>query len=68
MTITLTPEEMKFLVHHLRERIAHLDDELVHTDKRELQRDLAREVQTLRTLTDRIGSNASGGSASTEKA
>jgi hypothetical protein len=54
MHLTLTVDETRLLVTHLTQRIQHLEDELVHTDKRELQRSLAREVQGLRTLTDRI--------------
>jgi hypothetical protein len=59
MQLTLTPEESSLLIRNLMQRIEHLDSELVHTDKRDLQRDLARELQALRTLTDRIRSSAS---------
>jgi len=57
MQLTLTPEESSLLIRHLTQQIEHLDSELVHTDKRDLQRDLARELQALRTLTDRIRSS-----------
>lgn len=58
MHLTLTPEETRLLVRHLSERIAYMDAELVHTDKRELQRSLVHELQALRALTDRIRSGA----------
>jgi hypothetical protein len=41
--LTLTPEESALLIHHLTQRIEHLDAELVHTDRRDLQRALADE-------------------------
>jgi hypothetical protein len=56
MHLTLTPEETRLLLHHLTQRIEHMDAELVHTDKRELQRSLAHELQALRALTERIRS------------
>jgi hypothetical protein len=61
MHLTLTPEETRLLLHHLAERIAYMDAELVHTDKRELQRSLTRDLQGLRALTDRIRSGAAAG-------
>ena len=56
MQLSLTPEETRLLLRHLAQRIEHMDAELVHTDKRALQRSLASEVNALRALTDRIGS------------
>lgn len=61
MHLTLTPEETKVLLHHLAARIEYMDAELVHTDKHDLQRALAGELQTLRSLTDRIRSGAARG-------
>jgi hypothetical protein len=58
MEITLTPDEMRLLVRHLSQWIDHLDTDLVHTDKRELQRSLARELGALRALNDRLRSIA----------
>lgn len=57
MQLTLTHEEMRLLLHHLGQRVEHLDAELVHTDKRELQRALAADLGVLRALCDRIASN-----------
>lgn len=59
MHLSLTPEETRLLIHHLTQRVDFMDKELVHTDKRELQRSLSQELQALRTLTDRICSSAS---------
>ena len=58
MHLTLTPEETRLLVSHLTQRIEHMDAELVHTDRRDLQRSLASELQALRALTERIRSGA----------
>jgi hypothetical protein len=58
MYLSLTPEETRLLIHHLTQQVDHMDTELIHTDKRELQRALAKEVEALRTLTDRICSTA----------
>ena len=58
MHLTLTPQESRLLIDHLTQQVGHLDEELVHTDKRELQRALATELQALRDLTDRIRAQA----------
>lgn len=60
MHLTLTPEETRLLLRHLTERIEHIDNELVHTDKRELQHSIARDAQELRALVDRIRSVSDG--------
>jgi hypothetical protein len=54
MNLTLTSEETGMLLRHLARQIEHMDQELVHTDKRDLQRALARDVDALRALTARI--------------
>jgi hypothetical protein len=56
MQLALTTDEARLLLGHLTQHIAHMDSELVHTDKRELQRDLARELGDVRALTDRLRS------------
>lgn len=61
MHLMLTPEESRLLIRNLTHRIEHLDSELVHTDKRELQRALAEELRDLSALTDRIRSSAQTG-------
>ena len=58
MQLTLAPEETRLLLHHLTQRIEHMDAELVHTDKRELQHSLAHELQKLKALKERIRSSA----------
>jgi len=58
MNLSLTSAETRLLLNHLTQRIDHLDGELIHTDKRELQRALAVELQQLRALTDRIRASA----------
>ncbi len=56
MHLTLTRDEGRLLLRHLTQHIEHLDDELVHTDKRELQRSLADELDELRSLATRLRS------------
>ena len=58
MHVTLTRDEGRLLLRHLTQHIQHLDDELVHTDKRELQRSLAAELDELRSLAARLRSAA----------
>jgi hypothetical protein len=52
--LTLTTDEIHLLIRHLTKEIEHIDAELVHTDKRELQRDLAEDLKELRAVTDRV--------------
>jgi hypothetical protein len=54
MQLTLMPQEARLLERHLAERLRQLDVELARTDKHELQHELAREVDQLRALTDRL--------------
>ncbi|HEY8090335.1 MAG TPA: hypothetical protein VIF09_20880 [Polyangiaceae bacterium] len=60
MQLTLTTDETRLLIQHLVRRIDEMDAELVHTDKRELQRGLARDLQMLRALTDKVRLAARG--------
>ena len=55
MTLTLTPQEAQLLRSHLARHLAHVESELVHTDKFELQHDLAADVAKLRALVEKIG-------------
>jgi hypothetical protein len=57
MQLTLTSQETRLLLHHLTDRIEHLETELIHTDKHELQHSLTQEVQALRALLGRIESS-----------
>jgi hypothetical protein len=54
VTLTLTPEDARFLHDHLRKHIAEMDLEVVHTDKRELQRALSEDVDRLRAIESRV--------------
>jgi hypothetical protein len=54
MQLTLTTEETRLLLDQLAKRIEHMDAELVHTDKHELQHALATELKQLRALAERI--------------
>ena len=55
MQVNLTPIEARLLLRHLEQHLKHLDTELVHTDKHELQHSLAREIDALRVLCERSG-------------
>ncbi|HVH46385.1 MAG TPA: hypothetical protein VM925_28785, partial [Labilithrix sp.] len=50
ITLQLTQDDARFLCTQLERQLAHIDDELVHTDKREMQRELARDVARLRSV------------------
>jgi hypothetical protein len=54
MHLTLTREEGRLLLRHLTQHIEHLDADLVHTDRRELQHALALEIDQLRGLATRL--------------
>jgi uncharacterized protein YukE len=57
MQLQLTTEDVVLLVRQLNKRIEHVEDELAHTDKRELQRALVKDVQAMRNLAQRIESS-----------
>lgn len=50
ITLQLSHDAARFLCAQLERQLAHLDDELVHTDNRQMQRELAREVERLRGM------------------
>jgi hypothetical protein len=54
MQLELTTEDARFLHEHLVRHLRSLEDELVHTEKRDLQRALAADAKHLRELVDRI--------------
>ncbi len=54
VTLDLSPEDVRFLADHLGRYMASLDDELVHSDKREIQHELATELERLRRLRERL--------------
>lgn len=50
MIVKLTVDDAAFLQEELRRHLAHVEDELIHTEKRELQRAIAYEARRLRRL------------------
>jgi hypothetical protein len=50
MNLELSSDDARFLHDHLEDHIAHVESELIHTDKRDLQRALARDIEHLRTI------------------
>ena len=53
-TLDLSADDLRFLADHLGRYIASLDDELVHSDKREIQHALATELDRLRRICARL--------------
>ncbi len=60
MNIDLSPQEARLLDQHLVRHIEQVDKELVHTDKREMQKALAGEVDALRVIRERIAAQIAG--------
>ncbi len=58
MTLDLSNQELTLLRTHLGREIVHVQDELVHTDKFELQHELAAELAKLRALAEKIDAQA----------
>jgi hypothetical protein len=54
MTLNLTAKEAELLRVHFARHVAHVESELVHTDKFELQHALAAELAALRALSEKI--------------
>jgi hypothetical protein len=54
MHIDLSPIEARLLLRHLEQHIQHLDTELVHTDKHQLQHSLALEIEALRAICEKF--------------
>jgi hypothetical protein len=54
MTLDLSPVEIQFLEVQLGRHIMHVENELVHTDSRDMQRSLARDLEALELLRRRI--------------
>ncbi|MBX3199553.1 MAG: hypothetical protein KF850_36525 [Labilithrix sp.] len=50
ITLQLSLDDARFLCGQLGRHLERVDDELVHTDKREMQRELARDVARLRAV------------------
>jgi len=56
MQIDLSIDEARFLHQHLARHLEEMESELVHTDQRDLQREIAADTQRLRELLARFPS------------
>lgn len=54
ITVSLAKSELAFLFEQLERRTADLEHELIHTDRRQMQRELARDVARLRAILWRL--------------
>ena len=54
MNLELSSDEARLLIRHLHARVRAVDAELVHTDKRALQVELAQELTRLEALEQRL--------------
>lgn len=54
ITLTLSKSDATFLATQLAERARHVENELVHTDKRALQADIARDLERIEGIRDRL--------------
>lgn len=61
MLLDLTDEEARLLLLHLERHIKHVDDELVHTDSRPMQRDLALDERRLITILKKLENGMGAG-------
>jgi uncharacterized protein YPO0396 len=50
INLALSPEDARFLREHLQRHIQQIDDELVHTDRRALQHEIAEDLGRLRRI------------------
>ena len=60
MTLDLSTQDLDLLKKHLAQELRHVEDELVHTDKFELQHELAAELAKLRALCEKIDALGDG--------
>ena len=60
MNLELTADEAQFLHDHVARHIEQVESELVHTDKRELQRALALDVDHLRSILQKLAGLVAG--------
>jgi hypothetical protein len=54
--VALSLEDAEFLTAQLALQIAHVEAELVRTDRRSMQRDLAKDLERLQAIRQRIES------------
>jgi len=55
VSLELSLDDARLLREHLARHIAEVDDELVHTEKRQLQRELALDADHLRQIESKLG-------------
>jgi hypothetical protein len=60
MKLELTKEEASFLTAQLSRHLEHVQGELAHTEKRELQHELAQDLSKLQALVERLKRGADG--------
>jgi CBS domain-containing protein len=58
--LDLTMDDARFLLAQLERHVGEVDDELVHTDQRELQRQLASDVARIRRIARALASSCVG--------
>lgn len=61
ISLRLSREEVVFLAEQLERQLTTVENELVHTDARGMQRDLAADLERLRALAARIRDCLEGG-------
>jgi hypothetical protein len=54
VNIELPREDVRFLADHVAREVSRMNNELVHTDKRELQGELARDVERLTRIAEEL--------------
>jgi hypothetical protein len=54
VTLELSMDDARLLQRHLAWHIAEVDDELVHTEKRQMQREVARDADQLRRIESQL--------------
>jgi hypothetical protein len=54
VTLGLSLEDVQFLREHLQRHIAEVDDELVHTERRDMRYALAQDVERLRRIENQL--------------
>jgi hypothetical protein len=50
INLALSPDDARFLREHLQRHIRQVDDELVHTDRRSMQREIASDLDRLKRI------------------
>lgn len=54
VTLSFTQDDTKLLLEELTKRAIQVENELVHTDKRALQADIARDLRRLERIRDLV--------------